>query len=69
MSCVVSEFDLKDESFKVYKKFKYIKEKADVIIDFSKPSRIDEILDYAINNEVPIVIGTTGYTEEQNKKF
>lgn len=69
LSCGVSEFNLKDESYKVYKKFKDIKEKADVIIDFSKPSRIDEILDYAINNEIPIVIGTTGYTEEQNEKI
>lgn len=69
LSCGVSEFNLKDKSYKVYRKFKDIKEKADVIIDFSKPSRIDEILDYAINNEIPIVIGTTGYTEEQNEKI
>lgn len=66
--CAISDFDLKDTDYKIYSKFKDIEGKADVIIDFSKTSRLEEILDYAINTKTPIVIGTTGYSDEQNQK-
>ena len=39
----------------------------DVIIDFSTPSAAMNILDYAKANKVPIVIATTGFTDEQEK--
>jgi 4-hydroxy-tetrahydrodipicolinate reductase len=35
----------------------------DVIIDFSYHTAIPGILDYAVKNNVPLVIATTGYTE------
>lgn len=53
----------------IYSSFKDIKDYEDVIIDFLKPERIDEILEYAINNKIPIVIGTTGYNEDQIEKI
>lgn len=37
----------------------------DVIIDFSHPSVLNELLDYCLTNRVPVVICTTGYSEEQ----
>ena len=37
----------------------------DVIIDFSYHTAIPGILDYAVKNGVPVVISTTGYTEEE----
>ncbi|MBQ8209692.1 MAG: 4-hydroxy-tetrahydrodipicolinate reductase [Clostridia bacterium] len=40
---------------------------ADVIIDFSNPSVLPSILDYAVKNNVPAVLCATGYTAEQNK--
>jgi 4-hydroxy-tetrahydrodipicolinate reductase len=37
----------------------------DAIIDFSYHAAIPEVLDYAVKNSVPVVIATTGYTEEE----
>ncbi len=39
--------------------------KPDVIIDFSHPSTLDGLLGYCLDNGVPLVIATTGYTQEQ----
>ena len=40
-------------------------ETADVIVDFSHMSATDAVLDYAVANGIPCVIGTTGHTESQ----
>lgn len=42
-----------------------IKEKPDVIIDFSVPASTLNITKYAANNKIPIVIATTGITYEE----
>lgn len=67
--CAVSEYILENKDFKTYTKFEEMPGKADVIIDFSKASRGDEVIDYAIKSNTPVVIGTTGYTDEQIKKI
>lgn len=70
--CAVSDYNLEDTNFKIYSNFSDVKEKEDiidVIIDFSKADRIEEILSYALKTRTPIVIGTTGYTDEQNEKI
>ena len=46
-----------------------ISDKIDVIIDFSRPENIDFLLDYALKNDVALVICTTGYTDEQIEKI
>ena len=51
--------------FPVYKVISDVKESADVIIDFSSPKALDSILGYAIEKNVPVVLCTTGYSEEQ----
>lgn len=43
--------------------------KPDVIIDFSHPSALDDLLSYCTLNGVPVVVATTGYTEEQITKI
>ena len=40
-------------------------EKPDVIIDFSHPSALPDLLNYCKMNNVPLVIGTTGYSDEE----
>ncbi len=40
---------------------------ADVIIDFSYPDAIEHLLSYTISHHVPLVLATTGYTDEQLK--
>ena len=39
-------------------------EKGDIIIDFSHFSRIPNMLNFAVNNNIPIVICTTGYDDK-----
>ena len=65
---LVGGFDIHDEgknTFPVYSKIEDIKEKPDVIIDFSIPVSTFNILNYAVNQKVPVVIATTGFTKEQ----
>lgn len=52
-------------TYPVYTNASDIEEKPDVIIDFSVPIATLNILKYAKENHVPIVIATTGFTEEQ----
>ena len=52
-------------SFPTYTNFNDVLEKPDVIIDFSDPSNLDDILSFSKNNNIPVVIATTGYTDEQ----
>ncbi len=51
----------------VYKSFGAVKEKVDVIIDFSSPAALSDELKWAVKNGVAVVIGSTGYSEEQLK--
>ena len=41
----------------------------DLIIDFSHPSNLDDILDYAKKNKTKVVFATTGYSVEQLEKI
>jgi len=42
---------------------------ADVIIDFSSPSAIDGLLEYALAKKVPLILCATGYSEQQLNKI
>ena len=53
------------KEFPIYSNIEDIKEKVDVIIDFSVPVATFKILKYAVTNKVPIVIATTGFTKEE----
>jgi len=44
-------------------------EKPDVIIDFSHPSTLDDLLNYCLSNGTALVIGSTGYNDEQTAKI
>ncbi|MBR2043280.1 MAG: 4-hydroxy-tetrahydrodipicolinate reductase [Clostridia bacterium] len=56
-----------EADFPVYKSINEVKEKADVIIDFSNPSALNSLLSYSKSTSTPIVLATTGYTDEQTK--
>lgn len=53
-----------DNGYPVYVTFGELKEEADVIIDFASPKNINDMLEYAKTNKVPIVLCTTGLSEE-----
>lgn len=55
--------------FPVYESLSAVKEKADVVVDFSNPALLDDLLDYCQSTSTPLVIATTGYDECQKKKI
>ena len=54
-----------DYKFPVYDSIRKMQEKPDVIIDYSHPSCLNGLLEYAKSTGTPIVLSTTGYSEEQ----
>ncbi|MDE6586235.1 MAG: 4-hydroxy-tetrahydrodipicolinate reductase [Clostridia bacterium] len=48
----------------VYNSFADIKQKVDIIIDFSSPSVLSDELSWAVKNNVPVVLAATGYSAE-----
>ncbi len=56
-------------NFPVYSSVFEVKEKADVLIDFSNPILLDDLLKYGESTNTPLVIATTGYSEEQKQKI
>ena len=66
--CGASKDDL-DVPFKTYHKMSEVEELADVIIDFSHHSTIEDTLSYAIKTKTPIVIATTGFNDEELEKI
>lgn len=55
--------------YPVYKDFSSFDGKADVIIDFSHPSSLPGILEFAISRHIPAVIATTGLKDEDILKI
>lgn len=48
----------------VYSSFGDVKERVDVIIDFSSPTALHDELEWAKTQHIPIVLATTGYSED-----
>lgn len=69
---IVSGIDIAGEQyagFPVYRKVFDLPEKPDVIIDFSHPSALPDLLSYGKMNNVPLVLATTGYTDEERSQI
>ncbi len=60
-----TDINTTSSEYPVYSSPADAKEKFDVIIDFSHPSALKGILDYAVNTKTPVVICTTGLDESQ----
>lgn len=63
------DLNTESDSFPIYSSFDEIKEDADVIIDFSNPALLNDLLDFAVIKSMPVVIATTGYDESQKKQI
>ena len=55
--------------YPVYTCFVDVKEQPDVIVDFSNPLVLDDMLDFAISRNIPVIICTTGFSEAQVQKI
>ena len=49
--------------------FADLTQKPEVIIDYSHPALFDSVYNYAVENNVPVVIATTGHSAEQIAKI
>lgn len=58
-----------ETSFPVYTSLDDVKEDVDVLIDFSGAGALDSIINYAEEINIPLVLASTGYTEEQESKI
>lgn len=68
---IVAGFDINTEShagYPVYANPANCMMEADVIIDFSHPSALDGVLAFAKDHRLPVVIATTGLSDEQIQK-
>lgn len=68
---IVAGIDLYDGIENLYPVFSAIRDcdvEADVIIDFSNAAAVDELLDFCEEKEMPVVLCTTGLSEEQLAK-
>ena len=64
---VVAGFDVSLESraFPVFVSPANFTGEADAVIDFSSPAALDSLLAFALERKVPLVLATTGYSDEQ----
>lgn len=69
VSAGIDKFGGKYAEFEVYTSVFDLPEKPDVIIDFSHPSALPDLLNYCKMNNVPLVIGTTGYSEDEKAQI
>ena len=65
---IVAGIDINEEQkngYPVYASLEACKEEADVIIDFCNAKAVDHLLDYCEQTKLPVVLCTTGLSEEQ----
>lgn len=67
--CGIDVADIRRQPYPVYTSFSDVNIAADVIIDFSHPSALDNLLDYALKNKIPAVLATTGYSDSAIEKI
>ena len=58
-----------DRTYPVYTCFVDVQEEPDVIVDFSNPLVLDDMLDFALTHKTPVIICTTGFSDAQVEKI
>lgn len=69
---IVAGIDIVDKGNNSYPVFTNLNEcqvEADAIIDFSSAKAVDALLDYSVERQIPVVVCTTGLSEEQLSKI
>jgi 4-hydroxy-tetrahydrodipicolinate reductase len=62
---LAARIDIISDCDGVYRRIADVPEQPDVIIDFSHPSALPELLTYCKTKSVPIVVATTGYSTDE----
>lgn len=69
---IVAGIDIADQgknSYPVYTNIQDCQVEADAIIDFSSAKAVDALLDYSAQRQIPVIVCTTGLSEEQLAKI
>jgi 4-hydroxy-tetrahydrodipicolinate reductase len=69
---IVAGIDLNTErrhNYPVYDNYDAVRDEADVAVDFSNTSLTESMLEFCHKRNLPVVICTTGHTEEQRAKI
>ena len=64
----IDTYDEKKNDYPVYKTIRECQITADVVIDFSNAKAVDELLNYCGEKKLPLVLCTTGLSEDQLAK-
>lgn len=64
----VDKFTGIPNDYPVFEKITHCDVDVDVVIDFSNAGAVDELLDYCVEKNLPVVLCTTGLSDEQLKK-
>ncbi len=67
--CGIDKGMVGDYNCPVYKSFDEVREVVDLVIDFSSPDMLDDVLEFVTENGCPLVESTTGYTQKQKAKI
>ncbi|MGI6772849.1 MAG: 4-hydroxy-tetrahydrodipicolinate reductase [Clostridiales bacterium] len=60
----VDVFDNVSRPYPIFTSFAEVPVEADVIVDFSNPSNIEDMLNFAVLKQMPLVIASTGFSDE-----
>lgn len=69
---IAAGIDIADQGKNSYPVFTNIQDcqvEADAIIDFSSPKAVDALLDYSAERQIPVIVCTTGLSDEQLAKI
>ena len=61
--------DVIQNDFPVYRKIADCREDAEIVIDFSRPEVLGEILAFVEEKQIPVVIATTGFSSKEKKRI
>lgn len=64
----IDQYDGIKNDYPVYASIENCEVEADAVIDFSNAAAVDGLLDYCVRRQIPVVLCSTGLSEEQLKK-
>lgn len=64
----IDQYDEIKNDYPVYASIENCEVEADAVIDFSNAAAVDGLLDYCVKRQIPVVLCSTGLSEEQLKK-
>lgn len=65
----IDPHDTMQNRYPVFPSLEACGEEADVIVDFTSSKAVDSLLDYSVKKKIPVVVCTTGLSDEQIKKL